>query len=621
MVVARGIHTMKMVESKSLDETSVELSIISTLLHDVQTLCGGLSPRELRLDLLKVKKRCSQEGMSFLTKTLPRLGKAFDRALSGEVALDSSRFRKIPGTELPKLFGELFKRVFKTTGWVLPSPCINSIKCLRQLLYLFYKYELPRDPMLDQAVISAFVEAENELSRLSLPLESDDVVVRSRYFLAEVFRDFDPTNIVPGHGPGVVSTRETAEGKYTFKRCNDRITAIFPFDAFFMASMGHVVDEWKQMISLPSIESDARVILVPKDSRGPRLISCEPLENQWIQQGLMRAIVPWIESHPLTKGKVNFTDQMPNRNAAQQASITGALATLDLKDASDRVSMALVNLIWPKHLTEVLSAIRSLGTLLPDGKRVPLLKHAPMGSAMCFPVLAMTVWALLAGSTTSKDIRKDILVYGDDVIVPQAFACTAITQLERFGLRVNHSKCCIHGLFRESCGMDAYNGVDVTPVRLKTVWWHRRDASTLVSWVSYANLLHKRGYTHSANNIAERLIKIYKYLPSDGAQVGYPSFEFDTCSEVTPKLRVNRAFQKLEKLVWVVIPNKRCRKQRGWSRLLRYFTECRRPSLSTYLPKIGEQMPSAPIREDWYEKLHTNTYTLRRCISLRCRWR
>lgn len=90
-----------MVDNKSLDPY---IQIIATLLSDVQTLHSSVfTPRALRLTTQKVESRYAREGLSFLTKTLPLLGKAFDRALTGEVPLDAEGWKLCshPNSKLP----------------------------------------------------------------------------------------------------------------------------------------------------------------------------------------------------------------------------------------------------------------------------------------------------------------------------------------------------------------------------------------------------------------------------------------------------------------------------------------------------------------------------------------
>jgi IS1 family transposase len=431
-----------MVSNKSLDE----VNLIAALLRDFHKSHGVVfNNRALKLTTQVVFKRVRLEGLGFLTKTLPRLGKAFDQALSGGPSLNANAlgFAAMRGSELPMFMGEFFKLVLHQDGTVLPCPCADSVRVLRQLLYLFYKYELPYSDKQERKVLDCFKKAEQDLhehasilsdlsdrtdaflrthSRCSSSDEMVNVVRRAKHLLWKAFERFDPSDIVPRHGPGAVATKQQLWGKYQWSNVTRRITDVYPLDEYFFVNLEHVCDRQQELQALTDNENSARVILVPKDSRGPRLISCEPVDFQWVQQGLGEAIVRHIEGNKLTKFNVFFTDQGPNQRGALLGSSTGRYATLDLKEASDRVSLDLVRLLFPKHVYTYLEACRSLSTRMPDGEVIQLAKFAPMGSALCFPILALTIWSILSAGTRNTDTRESILVYGDDVIVPTAYA-------------------------------------------------------------------------------------------------------------------------------------------------------------------------------------------------------
>lgn len=585
-----------MVDNKSLD---LYKQVIATLLSDVQTSHSNVfTPRALRLTQKKVSARFAREGMSFLSKTLPRLGKAFDKALLGEVPLDAKGWALCasPNSKLPKFLGELFQCIFSHDGWVLPTPCVKCIKHVRQVLYLFYKLELPYAPEDEAKVISLFEKTEDDItsynetlgriadgldsSREYLyginPVEARSVIRKARVRLARVFSSFDPKDILPRHGPGAVSTKEQLWGKYRFSRINPRIERTYPFDAYFCASLGHVCDSYKMFNNLVEVESSAKVILVPKDSRGPRLISCEPLEFQWVQQGLGSAIVRRVESHRLTRYNIHFTDQQPNQLGALLGSRDGRYATLDLKEASDRVTVGLVRLLFPEPLREALLNSRSQATTLPDGRVLKLQKFAPMGSALCFPIMALTIWAILSAAERDADARKSILVYGDDVVVKAEKSANAIKWLEAFGLLVNRDKSCTSGFFRESCGTDAYRGIDVTPVRIRTTWASHPSPKVYSSYIAYANSFYKLGHYKTYDLLVEYLTNLYREIPEDDGFITAPSLV------VTPELnkprrtRTNVALQKRETLVWDVVAPPLRKEIDGWSMLLRYFSEAGR---------------------------------------------
>lgn len=588
-----------MVPNKSQDQKTVLLYLITAVVRDVQTLHSEvISPESLRKTVQKIVSRVAMEGLGFLTKALPRLGKALDRALSGEVILDavSVGFKPMPNSKLPLLLGELFQRVFAHDGRVLSDPCVRSIKSLRQVLYLAYKYELPYDTETESQVLSKFERTEEEVAgwsksfssyadwldysndyswwRRITPPSRSSLIRRARALLFALFRHFDIHDIHPRHGPGAVSTAEKLWEKWTWTRISPRITETYPLDSFFYANLSHVGDRLQELSRIEMGEDSARVVLVPKDSRGPRLISCEPLAFQWIQQGLGRAIMDHVERHPLTKYNVHFTDQVPNQKGALLGSSTGKYATLDLNEASDRVSVGLVKLLFPGPLVGALMNCRSLSTELPGGRILTLHKFAPMGSALCFPVLALVVWAILTAGAPDADTRDGILVYGDDVVVPSGYATRAIELLETVGLKVNRDKSFITGLFRESCGVDAFNGENVTPVRLRTLWSSSRCPEALASWTEYANSFYQRSYFYTYELIAGWLLRIYKRLP-DKSQVPNKACPYlmEVPREYRPRSRFNRDYQRSQLNVWALRPRTHWVSIDGWSMLFRYFTE------------------------------------------------
>lgn len=659
------------------------INVITALLHGVQTARSEVfNRRSLRLTTQKVRSRIEREGVSFLTKSLPRLGKALDRALTGDVPLDATGFRKKPGSQLPMFMGELFELVFSHDGMVLPSPCVLSIQQLRQVLFVYYKYELPYTDEQEQKVISAFKTAEDEiksphevlsiladaiardhtrsgesshdssshnpqvkywfptaLSRVEQPYMRK-VIRRARSLLNKLFLHFDPTDIVPRHGPGAVSTKEKLWDKYRFTTVSDRIADVYPPDAYFRASMGHVCDTYNDPAkAIVHGEPPARVVLVPKDSRGPRLISCEPLAMQWVQQGLGAAIVRHVEHHPLTRHNVHFTDQGPNKRGALLGSSTGRYATLDLKEASDRVTLGLVRVMFPSKVLPYLEACRSLSTELPDGSVLALNKFAPMGSALCFPVLALTVWAILTAGASDADARESILVYGDDVVVQTAEAAHAIKLLESFGLKVNRDKSCVTGFFRESCGTDAYNGYDVTPLRLRKLWPTSPSPESYVAWIAYANQFYDRKYYALYWLIVDQLMKVYGEIPSD-AMIGFkpvkrpdgqvpqgicPSLREVPDDRCTLRRRVNKDLQRVQVRVRVVESRKTNRSIDGWAMLLRYFTEGNRARPSKYPipahPWNPEGQHGPAVLPETVEPFSVSSYTKRGDLKLVFRWR
>jgi hypothetical protein len=482
------------------------------------------------------KNAVKVEGIAFLTERLPRLGKALDKSLGQDRPLEVEEDLHLD-TRLPEFLWPLWSQVLDDTGTPIPKQGtppnggqVQAVKQLRQVLYFAYKLALPYNDEKAQKVLNSFIQTQKEIASYDFPSSLEPVLTRARRLIARVVCNIDPRDILPRHGPGAVSTGERGPEKFNFSRIYASLEAVYPFTGYFMVSPSQVADHLFWLQSRQLLETGtAKVVLVNKDSRGPRLISCEPLELQWIQQGLQRRLVDTIESHPMTSGFVNFTDQGVNRALSLQGSKDGLTATLDMKDASDRVSCELVEkLFCGTALIDGLLACRSRRTRLPDGTTVYLGTFAPMGSAVCFPVEALVFWALSVAAIMHENklsfgkARKHVRVYGDDIICRREDYATVIRYLELANLRVNEGKCCVAGFFRESCGCDAFYGVDVTPIRLRTTWCYQsKDPSQLASYVDLSNRLWLAGYWLAATRIRRMVEDLYGPLPLLDSLVRY----------------------------------------------------------------------------------------------------
>lgn len=546
------------------------------------------TPKSLQRDCLTVEARTAAEGLSFLTKTLPLLGKA---VIAG---LESMRFyrprefkRSHDSANRPAFMQAYFKRIFDESGDLLDSADPEAVKHVLQVCMFGYKLKLPYTVEQEARVIESFVSTERELDFVD-DVESSAILAAASYVIRSVFDGFNHRDIVPRHGPGAVATGERLEDKWEFSRLFDAIHQVYPYYDYYVVGKGReLIDRlawYKGLERAPT--GVARVLLVPKDSRGPRLISCEPLEYQWIQQGLGRKLVSHLEAHKLTGGQVNFTRQEINRALALSASVDRAWATLDLKDASDRVSVRLVKELF-RHVPDLLKALlgtRTTATTLPDGRVIALSKYAPMGSALCFPVEATVFYAILVAAisrATGKQpalVGKLVYVYGDDIVVPTEYAELCISALERFALKVNRAKCCIQGHFRESCGMDAFRGVQVTPTRLREPWHGGEPYSGPVyaSWISMRNDLARKGYERTSELLVKLIRGRYGKVPWALPNSAFPGFECaDFVSVVRRNVeqriptRYNERYQRPEFLVRFLRVATEGSTLDGWPRLLR----------------------------------------------------
>jgi len=564
---------------------NIYLNIVSCLHSDV--VGESYSETECQRDIVEIRRRTNAQGIAFLTKTLPRFGKAIDFALAKRVPLTVPGFKKKRGTQLPQFLWGLVSQVFDQNGCELPLGNSHALKSLRQICFIFYKLKLPYEAEDTKKVIDSFVEVDRNLNyrRENLSDIEKGIHWQATKIIRNVLCNLDPRSIRPKHGPGVVATGEKPWQKPHFEVYNTSIARVYPYEENFFYGLTHFTDRLDQFLRLDETSGrSARVVLVPKDSRGPRLISCEPVENQWIQQGQMKLLVKHLESHKLTKGHLNFTDQTFNRWYAWLGSQTGDLATLDMKEASDRVSLALVEELFPPLWVEALKASRSATTKLPDGQVVAMKKFAPMGSAVCFPVESLIFYALGIAAIMSKhkveflEAQRFTYVYGDDLIVSLEHHEAISQYFPKFGLMLNDDKCCTAGFFRESCGFDAYRGTDVTPTKIRSVWVmkaSRLSPETLMSYVAYSNALYAKGYFITAKYIEDEVLKLHSRTPFFSKEGGCISFvRSDKCIRTLNKLRNvktrwNANLHRHEVLGQYAAASKKRMRKTDWEELLR----------------------------------------------------
>lgn len=561
--------------------SGIYLDMFIRLYVDIADSCD-IPTRERNRDRIEIRRRFSLEGLGFLTKTLPRLGKCLDKALARDEALVTPYFSVRSG--VPNLFGYIWRQCFDSAGILRSDAKPHCISGLRQLCSFLYKLEVPFTTECAERTITKFVETDLSLPSLEDLDSVDSTILKcARHIVSHILGSRDYRDITPRHGPGAVSTGEAVHEKGSFKRFFPELHAIFPYDQHMVSGLNHLCDLGPDpfadmVVDIPT----AQVNLVPKDSRGPRIISCEPLEIQWVQQGVLARMVDNIENHDFCRGFINFTDQSINRTLAQKSSLNGKLGTFDMKDASDRVSLALVlHLFGGTNALPALLACRSEQTLLPSGVIHKLRKFAPMGSAICFPTEALCFFALITAVRMHKhrdSIRYRIsdlykyrpYVYGDDLIFNIEDYDVVEQFLSRVGLLLNKDKCCVGTSFRESCGMDAFQGVDVTPLRCKALWSH--ESKGLVSYVALGNAAWKRGYyclSEFIFNIVEEKFGYLPYVEENAPALGWTRGNNVHLANKRLKVRFSRTLFKPLVRAYVLRPHKRASRVAGWSEVLR----------------------------------------------------
>lgn len=432
-------------------------------------------------DLAVFERRYSGEGIPFLTDCLPRLGKMLDRSFQTGRAEPVLGFETERDRMTPLFLRRCWEVLFDKEGrFIGTEEAAGAVACIRQLSYCFYKLETSYTPEQEKEAITAFIAADESARTFDISRVLDEQLSVARSLVHGLLAGLNPFEIEPVHGSGASSCGVKPWERYDSFRYSKRLDRCFPYTDHFFYNYTDLADNLHVLLEAEEANPVSKVCFVPKDSRGPRVISTEPREHMYIQQGLMAKLYARVSSIRNIANMIDFRDQSRNQRLAREGSITGRLATLDCKEASDRLSNQLVKHLFPSNWVEALQACRSAGTILPDGSFRRFWKFAPMGSAVCFPVEAICFWAIsmAACGFKSRDLSRllnskhryrgvKVSVFGDDIIVPTQSAGDVINALERYGLKINRDKSYLAGPFRESCGGDYYFGHPVAPVRFR----------------------------------------------------------------------------------------------------------------------------------------------------------
>jgi hypothetical protein len=572
--------------------------------------------------------RVEDQGLSFLTITLPTFCKDFEKSLAegfidSKSFLNFKKFRKGPAF-LRDLLSQVFNyetgRISDEFTSLPPTKSSIIIECVRQICLTFKKIKLPCSPQRDYQALEAFIKNERDFNCFPLPCEDDSYFKEvSRVLWDNMLYSISADSFIPKHGPGSTADKRLGNQKYIWRTWHKRLEPFFPIIGFAYPNSILSGDHQLELRGLSLVGADqecpSKVTLVPKTLKSPRIIALEPACMQYSQQAVLSILVNRIESYWLTAGHVNFTDQTVNQRKAVMSSFDRRYVTIDLSDASDRVPSGYALQMFSSNpdLKDAIESCRSTQARLPDGRIVRLRKFASMGSALCFPVEAMYFYTLCVMASlrvhnlpvSQRNIyicSRGIYVYGDDIVVPKYIADAVLSSLRKYNCKPNASKTFVNGNFRESCGVDAFKGVEITPTYLNEIQpENRQQASNLISWCAAANSFYKRGFFGTAQLLISKVESILGYLPRKTELSSILGRAFP--SEAVPRRKWNRSLQRLEERCWVASPVYRTDKLDGHAALMKYF-------LTSLQRKTG----------DVVDKYHLERSALHGKVALKRRW-
>lgn len=418
--------------------------------------------------------------------------------------------------------------------------------CLRYVLTFlsFLKKAEYHEDDFNTIAFREWVAVEEKLKQLELP---DINALKS--IISAILPEPDPQNWYPKFGPGAVS--EPGFRGVVLKASNlgyhPRLARAFT--SYTMGAehaIGTVIADGHDW-SVRPISSDISTLrFVPKDMRKSRSICMEPNSFMYFQQLVKNQLYEAIEGSLLNR-RIPLYDQGVNRLLATYGSVTNRVDTIDLSAASDSVHVDLVRKLFPRKWLYFLLATRTRKVLVPDGTVVEVHKFAPMGSALCFPVQSLifatvciysmmqrsgivnslsenvhpsTVrkflrYRVASGPLSDDESRPDFeafSVFGDDIICDSKVTDSVTEVLTSLGFKVNEGKSFV-GLqaSRESCGVFANRGNDVTPWRYTIGWYSDKlGPSVVMGLIDNINDAGEKAYFHLRRSLLHLLL--YKEL-------------------------------------------------------------------------------------------------------------
>lgn len=553
------------------DRMNFILSMFQAVLADFVNVNSSYRRGDSAKDYATIERRLRSEGLGFISKTLPSMMESLYIYL--ECGYSSyPGFKLQPGAEYPVLLNRLFRDVYAHDDG--SGPAFGQIY---QICSLFKKLKGPFLQTVYRKELRSFAETDQEIGSIDFTKEPlVPIIDNARQLINKLFEirtKGEPNQrlMLPRPGPGATNTPVDKHMRYQPHVLYTDLDEEFGYFEFYYRHSLDFVNGAGRYLYLPKRDiPKSRFKFVHKYLGKPRGICIEENEMQFFQQALKKYMCERLERHPLTRGKINFTSQSINQILAMESSKDRLLATVDMSAASDRVARELVfRLFWDTWLGDMLDVVSTRVVETPEGDDIWTHKFAPMGSGVCFPTMAVVHWALitsiiqLSSVPHANEVAKSVYVYGDDIVLPSQAIQAIYDYLPLFGMKLNTTKSFHASHFRESCGVHAYNGVDVTPVyvnhALQTTQ-SKSDVTTLLSLIAKESQFYCKGFHETSRCIQSLVHKHFWLLPTTGRDSPVLGWKRDGRSDLSGlidaarRTRDNDALQTFELELQTVVP-------------------------------------------------------------------
>jgi hypothetical protein len=218
------------------------------------------------------------------------------------------------------------------------------------------------------------------------------------------------------------------------------------------------------------VSNGNKVVLVPKDAKTLRSIAAEPSFDSFIQLGIGRLMRRCLLRHG-----VDLSSQETNRDLARYGSLTGKVATVDMKMASDMAAYVPIKHLFPTDWLVAMEACRSTHWRMGAQSGV-YSKFSSMGNGYTFEMETLLFYAIATAVADHLGLPWwEVSAFGDDLTIGVEGVPLLTTVLSAVGFTVNESKSYDSGPFRESCGKDYFFGSNVRPYFVRSLLRDVRD--------------------------------------------------------------------------------------------------------------------------------------------------
>lgn len=483
---------------------------LCALLIDAKNNLPSYRSADLRMDVRTIERRIKSEGLPFATLSLPTLVQGLFDLLEGRNAT-------FPGFKVRGDHPVFLRGLFRVVLSGSEAEKVKGFDYLYSIAVGFKKLKGPYKKSILSEQFREFKKVDEDLGDIDLFTQDRLPILQlARQYVKSVIKsiDLDDRKCLPRPGPGATNHYVAKHMRYRPHKLYAQIERHLPFmDGWYSSHPWDVVvqsDHYTKLFQTRILNAPfSRFKFVPKTAGKARGICIEENEVQFLQQALRRVITDRISACEHTKRNLCLNDQHVNANLAQLASIAKTYCTIDMSEASDRVSRELVSWLFQdnQRLHDALMALSTRWIEPPEevDELCPIKtnKFAPMGSALCFPVMTLVHYALckaiirLSAIHDRKTKSRKVYVYGDDIIIPND-CYTAVTDwLPQFGMKLNHTKSFHRSHFRESCGIHAFHGRDITPVYVKHIPY-QQSFGELFSYLAVEHTLFKKGFETTA---------------------------------------------------------------------------------------------------------------------------